>query len=124
MITDASCLAGLRVAIVEDETMIAMEIEDVLLDRGCVVIGIAGTLDDAFELIAREQPDAVTLDGNLAGTLSGPIARHLGERGIPYLVITGYVELTSADPWLAAAPKLQKPFTVPGLTRAAAQYLC
>lgn len=124
MVTDASCLAGLRVAIVEDETMIAMEIEDALLDGGCVVLGIAGTLEDAFELIAREQPDAVTLDGNLAGTLSGPIAKHLNERGIPYLVITGYVDLALSDPWLAAAPKLQKPFTLPRLTQAAAQHLC
>ncbi len=104
--------------------MIAMEIEDALLDGGCVVLGIAGTLEDAFDLIERKRPDAVTLDGNLAGTLSGPIARHLGERGIPYLVITGYLELASADPWLAAAPRLQKPFTLPGLTRAAAQHLC
>lgn len=71
MVTDASCLAGLRVAIVEDETMIAMQIEDALLDGGCIVIGIAGTLTEALELIAREQPEAVTLNGNLAGTLSG-----------------------------------------------------
>ena len=121
---NASCLAGLRVAIVEDETMIAMQIEDALLDVGCIVIGIAGMLEEALELIAREQPDAVTLDGNLAGTLSGPIAKYLEARGIPYLVITGYVELAISDPWLAAAPKLQKPFTLPSLTQAAAQHLC
>lgn len=39
-------------------------------------------------------------------------------------MITGYVELAFSDPWLAAAPKLQKPFTLPSLTHAAAQHLC
>jgi len=114
----------MRVLIVEDETMIAMTIEDALLDAGCEVVGIAGTLPEAQILIERERPAAVTLDGNLNGTLTGPVAKQLNELAIRYMVVTGYVELTLTDPLLAQAPVIQKPFTHQGLTRAAAQHFC
>jgi len=121
---DSSCLAGMRVLIVEDETIVAMAIEDALLDAGCEIVGIAGTLPEALDLIDRERPDAVTLDGNLDGTLTGPIARQLRELAIRHMVVTGYVELATTDPWLALSPVIQKPFTHQGLARAAAEHFC
>lgn len=121
---DVSCLEGLRVAVVEDETLIAMTLEDALLDAGAQVVGIAATVGQAIELVERERPDAVTLDGNLKGQLSGPVAARLDELGIRYLVVTGYVELTLTDPHLAKAPRLAKPFTAENLIAAAAKHLC
>lgn len=121
---DPSCLDGLRIVIVEDETMIAMLIEDVLLDNGCQVVGLGRTVAEAVDLIERERPDAVTLDGNLDGELSGPVAERCGELGIRYLVVTGYVERTLTDPHLAGAPRLPKPFTVASLVSAATEHLC
>lgn len=121
---DVACLAGLRIAVVEDETLIAMTLEDALLDAGAQVVGIAGTVAQALALVERERPDAVTLDGNLRGQISGPVAARLDELGIRYLVVTGYVELTLADPHLAKAPRLPKPFTADSLVAAAAEHLC
>lgn len=121
---DVSCLEGLRVVVVEDETLIAMEIEDGLVGAGAQVVALAGTVSEALEVIEELRPDAVTLDGNLDGQLSGPVARRLGELCIRHLVVTGYVEMTLTDPYLAAAPRLAKPFTPISLQQAAAEHLC
>ncbi len=119
-----SCLNGLRIVVVEDETLIAMTIEDVLIDIGANVVAVTGTVGDALRAINELQPDAVTLDGNLDGELSGAVAKQLQESGIRHLLVTGYVERSLADPYLAAAPRLNKPFTPASLQQAAAAHLC
>ena len=48
-------LSGLRVLVVEDEALIAMALEDILLDLGCTVIGPASTVETALDLLLREQ---------------------------------------------------------------------
>lgn len=121
---DSSCLRGLRVVVVEDETVIAMSLEEALMDVGVEVVGIATSVSQAMALVERVQPDAVTLDGNLRGEFSGPVAVRLDELGIPYLVVTGYQELMLSHPNLARAPRLSKPFTAEGLVAAAAENFC
>jgi CheY-like chemotaxis protein len=79
-----------RVLVVEDEALVAMLVEDALMDAGFGVIGPAATVDEALDLIARERPDAVVLDLNLAGEVSTPVADDLAARGIPYVIATGY----------------------------------
>ncbi|TNC49433.1 response regulator [Rubellimicrobium rubrum] len=123
-VADPECLVGLRVLVVEDEMLIAMTIEDMLEDLGCSVLGHASSVEDALERVNRERPDAVTLDGNLAGQMSSPVAERLADLGIPYVVITGYIESTLADPILSKAPRLSKPFTSASLAHAAALHLC
>ncbi|HVF93000.1 MAG TPA: response regulator [Sphingomonas sp.] len=119
-----SCLPSLRVGVVEDETMIALVIEDMLTDAGCAVVGHAGTVADAIAMIERERPDAVTLDGNLAGELSGPVARRCRELSVRFLVVTGYQDKLLTDPDLESAPRLLKPFTAERLLAEAARHLC
>lgn len=121
---DLSCLEGLRILVVEDETLIAMTIEDGLIEAGSKVVAVAGTVQEALHMVEEVRPDAVTLDGNLDGELSGSVAKRLQELGIRHLVVTGYVELTVSDPYLAAAPRLTKPFTPVALQHAAALHLC
>lgn len=118
------CLAGRRILIVEDETMIAMMIESVLEDHGSVVVGTASSLAEALGVVEREKPDGVTLDCNLNGQISTPVARRLEELGIPYILVTGYVQEALLDPVLSKAPRISKPFTGRGLARAAAEHLC
>lgn len=119
-----SCLAKLRIVIVEDEAMIAMLMDDVLSDAGARIVGRAGTVASALAVIERERPDAVTLDGNLHGELSGPVAQRCDALGVRYMIVTGYVEQTLTEPRLAAAPRLVKPFTARGLIAAAEAHLC
>jgi DNA-binding response OmpR family regulator len=79
-----------RVLVVEDEALVAMLVEDALLDAGFGVIGPVATVQQALALLGRERPDAVVLDLNLAGEASTPVADELMARGIPYVIATGY----------------------------------
>lgn len=79
-----------KVLVVEDEALVAMLVEDALLDAGFGVLGPAATVEEAMALLSRERPDAVVLDLNLAGETSTPVADELAARGIPYVIATGY----------------------------------
>ena len=82
--------AARKILVVEDEALVAMLVEDALLDAGFGVIGPAATVDEALALLERETPDAVVLDLNLAGETSTPVADWRAARGIPYVIATGY----------------------------------
>jgi CheY-like chemotaxis protein len=105
-------LDGLRVLVVEDEMLVCMDIEDVLGELGCTVVGPASTIDRALEIIDEELFDVAMLDLNLSGEPSYPIAKRLAERGVPFLLATGYAEV---DPAFADRPRIQKPFMTEGL---------
>jgi len=92
--------------------------------RGVEVVGTRARWRRPSSSSSAHGPHAVTLDGNLRGQLSRPVAARLEELGIRYLVVTGYVELTLADPHLSKAPRLNKPFTAGTLVEAAAKHLC
>jgi CheY-like chemotaxis protein len=64
-----------KVLVVEDEALVAMLVEDALLDAGFGVMGPAATVEEAMNILARERPDAVVLDLNLAGETSTPGGR-------------------------------------------------
>ncbi|RYB01369.1 response regulator [Lichenibacterium ramalinae] len=79
-----------RVLIVEDEMMVAMLVEDMLVDMGFIVVGPAYRLGDGLRLAKSETLDVAVLDVNLKGARSFPIATVLTERGIPFVFATGY----------------------------------
>jgi len=101
---------GKRVLIVEDELLVAMEMEDVLLRRGFIVTDIASTVEQALEAIRQEQPDVVMLDLNLQGIPTIPVAEELNRRGTPFAVVTGYQKQAQNDPALQQAPLVLKPW--------------
>ncbi len=119
---DGSCLANLRVVIAEDEELIGEYIGHILSEAGATILAVARTVPEALELIERERPNAVTLDGNLGGALSSAVAKRLDELGVRYLIVSG--AHLDKDPRLAAAPRLKKPFTPESLKAAVAQHLC
>ena len=67
-------LTGRRVLVVEDEALVAMLVEDALLDAGAAVVGPAATVSEALSLLSKENPDVAVLDLNLAGETSTPVA--------------------------------------------------
>jgi CheY-like chemotaxis protein len=99
----------LRILIVEDEMLLAMNIEDMLLDLGHEVVGIASRLEPALALAREADFDVAMLDVNLAGDRSFPVAEALAERGIPFLFATGYGR-AGIDEAYRDRPVLQKPF--------------
>lgn len=101
-------LAGRRVLVVEDEALVAMLIEDILLDAGAEVAGPAATATEALALLAASLPDVAVVDVNLGTHTSEPVTAALAASGVPFLIATGYGATGMAAPPGSAV--LSKPF--------------
>ena len=110
-------LTGRRILVVEDEALVAMLVEDALLDAGAIVIGPVATVAEALSLLQRERPDVAVLDLNLAGETSTPVADALVTMGVPFVVATGY-GADGLPPGHVAVPVLAKPYDPDDLTTA------
>jgi two-component SAPR family response regulator len=101
----------LSVLVVDDETMIAMLLEDMLLDIGCNVVGPASSVAQSLALIeaSERKLDGAFLDINLRGEFVYPVADALMARDVPFVFVTGYAA-HGIDPHYAAIPALSKPF--------------
>lgn len=83
-------LQGKRILVIEDEPLVAMDIESYLSGLGAAAIGPAGTIERARQLIESKQFDAALMDANLGGEPVDELAKMLAARGIPFLFLTGY----------------------------------
>lgn len=101
-------LAGRRVLLVEDESLVAMLAEDMLVDLGCEVV-VAMRLDKALAQARTGSFDMAVLDVNLGDARSYPIADLLFERRTPFLFATGYGRQGLEDAY-KTVPVLQKPY--------------
>ena len=114
-------LRGRRIMIVEDEMLVAMELESLLAEQGCAVIGPAPTADRALALLAEGLPDAAILDVNLNGQTATPVAAALRAQNVPFLLATGYSQSLQAE--LKDTPRVDKPVNHERLVRALTQLL-
>jgi CheY-like chemotaxis protein len=104
-------LNGVRVFVVEDESLVAMQLEDMLTDLGCEIVGMAMRLKRAQEMLAEPQPmDVAVLDVNLGGEKVYPVAELLRGRGTRIVFATGYGRGGVMPEW-QSYPILQKPYT-------------
>lgn len=100
---------SLRVLLVEDESLVAMLLEDCLIELGYQVVATVGDVDAALEVVHRNAMDLAVLDVNLGGTLSFPVAEALDARGVPYIFVTGYAQ-SGIPERFRHRHGLQKPF--------------
>lgn len=103
--------APARVLIVEDESLIAMDLAHMVEKLGHAVLGPAPSGAAALSMMDADRPDAALLDENLRGQTVAPVAARLGAEAIPFLVISGQARSASSDPVLLNAPRLPKPVT-------------
>jgi DNA-binding response OmpR family regulator len=101
----------LKILVVEDDALIAMELEERLGELGYDVIGPALTLEAAEKSVAKQRPDAALLDANLAGRSSVGLGAALFAQGVPIAFCTGYDQIKDLPPELAATPVLTKPIS-------------
>ena len=106
-----------RVLVVEDEAMIAMLVEDMVLDFGSEVVGPVANMKDAVNLARSAELDAAILDINVGGSVIFPVADILAERGIPLIFATGYGS-KGLPPRFENSPTLPKPFSYEALEAA------
>lgn len=79
-----------RILVVDDEPVIAMELEYMLVEAGFTIAGVTGNLQTALSLVESGICDAAILDANLNGVSAAPIAAALAARCLPFLVLSGY----------------------------------
>jgi DNA-binding NtrC family response regulator len=99
------------VLVVEDDAIIAMDLEDTILSFGVKTVRIAANVSRALAHIAERAPDFVLLDIGLVQEKSFAVAERLEALGIPFAFVTGY----GADAAIPAAfvqkLRLPKPCT-------------
>jgi DNA-binding response OmpR family regulator len=101
--------SSLQILVVEDESMVAMMIEDMLEDLGHQVVATSGRMSDARKLVSDASADLAILDVNLNGEETYPLADSLAARSIPFIFATGYGSSGIKAEW-SGVPVLQKPF--------------
>jgi CheY-like chemotaxis protein len=87
----SSALRDLRILVVEDEFLIAMNLVDALENAGSFVLGPVASVAKAISKIESEAHiDAAVVDVNLGGSLAFPVADMLVARKIPFIFTSGY----------------------------------
>jgi PAS domain S-box-containing protein len=104
-----------RVLVVEDEALLAMELEGHLQGLGYTIVGPFGDLARATEACRREAIDVAVLDTNLNGEMVYPLADDLSAHGIPFIFVTGY-SASNLPERFRGAPRVAKPYDPATLT--------
>lgn len=76
--------------VVEDDALVALDLETMLQAAGCEVIGPLARVDQALPIAGSGKFDGALLDIHLQGTLIYPVADVLASRGIPFMFLSGY----------------------------------
>ncbi|MFC0480868.1 HWE histidine kinase domain-containing protein [Gellertiella hungarica] len=115
-------LSGSHILVVEDQALIAMEIEDTLRAMGATVT-LAAHVRDALGVLDQATPNLALLDFNLGQGTSEEIAVRLSDLGIPFLFATGYGDRLVIPERFQDTPIIGKPFEGRELGRAILQVL-
>ncbi len=121
--TDSSSSDALTVLVVDDDSLIAMLMVDLLLSFGCKVVGPAGSVAQSMALIEAggRVLDGAFLDVNLRGELVYAVADRLLERDVPFVFATGYAA-HGIDPRYNAVQALTKPFAISAIDLVVAKF--
>jgi CheY-like chemotaxis protein/DNA-directed RNA polymerase specialized sigma24 family protein len=113
-------VASVRVLVIEDEAVIALDVADIVRNAGHEVVGIAATEKAAIELAQKHAPHLVLADIQLRGADSGitAVREILRAITVPVIFVTGYPERLLTGTQLEPAFVISKPFD-PDLLRAA-----
>jgi CheY-like chemotaxis protein/DNA-directed RNA polymerase specialized sigma24 family protein len=113
------------VLIIEDETLIALDLQNTVEDLGHKVVDVARTHREALAAVEHHQPGLILADIQLADGSSGleAVNEILGSFEVPVIFITAYPErfLTGAPP--EPAFLIAKPFSVETLRAVISQVL-
>jgi PAS domain S-box-containing protein len=108
---------GRRILVVEDEGLIALQLQSDLEDAGHRVIGPARSLAQGLLLAEQEDIDAALVDVTLGAESSIPIANRLLARSVPFAFATGYADSTMLPEHLRGIPRLNKPYAPTDIRR-------
>ncbi len=102
------------VLIVEDESIVAMEIESYIQQLGCHVVGIASNAKDAYKYAMQKKPDLILMDVSLKGDIDGiEIASKIkSEMDVFIIYLTAFSDTATIERAVKTDPSayLSKPF--------------
>lgn len=99
-----------RILVVEDNILIAMDVEDLIAEQGCTPVGPVSNVADGLAAVRQTVLDGAVLDVNLGDERVWPVAELLDEQGVPFVIATGYSDAEIPDRF-KACPRLEKPIT-------------
>jgi DNA-binding response OmpR family regulator len=103
-------LAGYRILILEDEYLIAMDVEQLCRDHGAEDAILIGDLDALEAELAGRRFDVAVIDAMLNGRSTLDFARRLRERSIPFVFATGYGDAAERFADFPGVPVVGKPY--------------
>lgn len=106
-------LQGLRVLVVEDETLISMLLEEMLADLGCQTVGPFESLASARDAAENDDFDIALLDFTLRGENAAPVAEALSRRNCPFAIASGGGDEVAGH---GEAALVKKPFQLDEVT--------
>jgi DNA-binding NtrC family response regulator len=83
-------LSDCSVLVVEDDFVVGLELMRALSDEGCRGVKVVRTIEGALQELSSEAPDVVTLDLDMRGRMSTPVAEALQARQIPFVIVSGH----------------------------------
>lgn len=102
----------MKILILEDEILLAIDLADTLEERGHEIIGPFSTAEHAIRACDDEVPDIALLDFNLGNdATSEPVADHLSAANVPFMFLTGYRH-DFLPKRFADAPIVEKPVSI------------
>ncbi len=107
---ESETLSVACVMILEDQLVIAVGLEQILMDGGVSEVITASSEAEALRLLVSCRPDVAVLDINLGHGTSIVVANELERRKIPFLFATGYGDSTIIPEHLKQVPVLRKPY--------------
>lgn len=111
-------LSELGVLLVEDQMLIAMDVEMMLNDAGIDNVVTAPSAAEALRRLQDFTPDVAVLDVNLGAGTSAPVAQELQRLGVPFLFATGYGDRSMIPAGCEGVPVLPKPYESEPLMKA------
>ena len=111
-----------RILIIEDEPLIAFQLEDILNELGCTPIGPAHEIASALTMLATIEIDGAILDIDLDGVISSDVADELCRLGKPWIFMSGYGSEVLEGRY-ADVPLITKPFSEQDLSDAVTRML-
>ena len=98
-----------RLIVVEDSFPVAESLKSLLQTTSCDVVGMAGNVQTALDLVASARFDLALLDIDLHGDHVTAVAEAVLARGKPVIFLSGYGDADILPPHLRTLPRLEKP---------------
>src|SRR4051812_2151546 len=108
------------VLVVEDNSIIGLDLQLTLGDFGYRVLGPASSNEDVLAMLAHQRPDAAVIDLHLTDGLATPVTEALSALGIPFMLLTGCDDDVALP---GSVPRLGKPYALEALERTVRQLL-